>query len=179
MSNYLAMRGFFILLKNYTHQPYLYRPHIWAAFSWVVILTLFGRILTDIGPWYFNLQQPSIKPPDYAFGIVWTTIFLLSGLAFVKAWEASSQKKERQQLVFLFVINGLLNMLWSFLFFRMHRPDWSLIAALFLWASVGLIMVTCYPYSRLAAGLMLPYLAWVSFAIALNDGIVDLNSPFN
>ena len=81
-------------------------------------------------------------------------------------------------MIGLFALNGFLNLLWSLLFFRLHRPDWSLIEVAALWLSiVGLIIFTAR-HSRFAGILLTPYLIWVSLASVLNFEIVRLNGPF-
>ena len=81
-------------------------------------------------------------------------------------------------VIALFVANGLLNIVWSPLFFRSQRPDWALIEVPFLWLSILVPMVVLWPISRAASLLLLPYLLWVSFAAFLNLTIVRLNRPF-
>jgi len=84
---------------------------------------------------------------------------------------------EREWIIGLFAINGTLNVVWSALFFRLHRPDWALIEVVFLWLSVLVPMIVFSRYAKLASWL-LPYLVWVSFAAFLNWEIVRLNGPF-
>ena len=78
----------------------------------------------------------------------------------------------------LFALNGFLNLLWSLLYFRLRRPDWALIEVGLLWLSVLLLIVVLGRYSRTAAWLLVPYLAWITVAGALNWGTVQLNRPF-
>jgi tryptophan-rich sensory protein len=80
--------------------------------------------------------------------------------------------------VALFGVNALLNVLWSELFFVWQRPDWALAEVVVLWLSIILLIVTLAPISRRASWLLVPYLAWVSFAGALNLAVVQLNAPF-
>lgn len=141
-------------------------------------VALLGALMTDLGPWYRGLQQPSWKPPDWAFGPAWTVIYALTALAGVRAWRAAPGRAQRETLLALFAINAFLNVLWSLLFFRLRRPDWALIEVVLLWLSVLALVVAAGRWSRAAAGLLLPYLAWVSFAGALNWANVRLNGPF-
>jgi tryptophan-rich sensory protein len=83
------------------------------------------------------------------------------------------------RLNILFWVNGLLNILWSVLYFRLQRPDWSLYESVFLWLSVLAILLTIRKISPKYSLYMLPYLIWVSIAIALNWDTVQLNGPFN
>lgn len=137
-----------------------------------------GGALTDLGPWYANLQQPSWKPPDWAFGPAWTTIFLLCAAAGTISWVAASSAAQRRTILLAFAINAFLNVLWSALFFHLHRPDWSLWEVGALWLSVLSLVIVCGRLSRLAGALLLPYLAWVAYASTINYGVVQLNGPF-
>lgn len=137
-----------------------------------------GATITDLGPWYASLRQPDWAPPDPAYGLAWTLIFALVALAAVFAWQAPRQASAAWSIVGLFALNGFLNLLWSFLFFRAQRPDWAVIEVVFLWFSILAMIVVCARYSRVAAWLLVPYLLWVSFAGVLNWEIVRLNGPF-
>ena len=137
-----------------------------------------GGLATDIGPWYLNLKQPSWKPPDILFGPAWTVIYALAAVSAVKAWERVANKAWRQWLIGLFGLNGVLNLLWSFLFFRLQRPDWALLEVGALWLSVAGLMLFVGRRSPVSAALLLPYLAWVAFAACLNRTVVALNAPF-
>ena len=146
---------------------------ITLAVGWGLIIAFVGMALTVIGDWYFALNKPSWKPPDWAFGPVWTTIFILSGIAFYQVWVHAPEY--RFWLVVAFAINGGLNILWNVLFFTWRRPDWALIETGFLWASIAAMMVVAglaVPWTTL---LLLPYIVWVSIAWALNWKIVQLN----
>ncbi len=150
---------------------------------WVAALAAFGvasvgALMTDLGPWYRSLIQPSFQPPDWAFGPAWTTIFALAAIAGVTAWRQAPDRASREWLLVLFAMNGFLNVFWSLLYFRLHRPDWALYEVGFLWLSVLLLIVVLGRYSRRAAWLLVPYLAWVAFAAALNFESVRLNGPF-
>ncbi len=146
--------------------------------AWAVVVSGTGGALTHIGPWYRNLVKPGFQPPDWLFGPAWTLIFALCVVAGVGAWRAAPDARLRTQLLVLFALNGALNVLWSLLFFHLQRPDWALVQIGFLWLSILLLIVMpgrYYPRIRL---LLLPYLAWVSFASALNAAVVALNGPF-
>jgi len=141
-------------------------------------VALIGALMTDIGSWYQGLQKPPWQPPDIWFGPAWTLIFALTAMAGVLAWWGSDSKQDRQNLLIWLSLNAFLNLTWSLLFFRMHRPDWALSEVVLLWLSIVVLMVVCWRRSRLAGWLLLPYLAWVSFASVLNLEIVRLNGPF-
>jgi benzodiazapine receptor len=142
-----------------------------------IVVAVAGFLLTDIGPWYRALVKPSWQPPDWLFGPVWTTIFLLAAISAAMAWNGAPSGT-RVMIAALFVLNGLLNMLWSLLFFHLKRPDWALWEVPVLWLSVLVLIIAVLPWSRLAAWLLVPYLLWVAFAAYLNWTIVKLNAPF-
>jgi translocator protein len=153
------------------------RPVVLAALAAAVVAGL-GALMTDLGPWYQALAQPAWKPPDWAFGPAWTLIFALVAASGAQAWRAAPGQAQREWLLALFALNGFLNVLWSLLYFRLHRPDWALMEVGVLWLSVLLLMVVIWRYSRGASLLLLPYLAWIAFAGALNAATVRLNGPF-
>ncbi len=137
-----------------------------------------GGQLTEIGPWYKSLRNPSWKPPDWAFGPIWTVILVMAAIAAALAWQAAPSTKARSWIAAVLAINCALNILWSALFFKMRRPDWALAEVIFLWLSIlSLILVLGY-YSRTAGLLFIPYILWVSTAAILNYRIVQLNRPF-
>ena len=137
-----------------------------------------GGALTDLGPWYQALKQPDWKPPDAAFGVIWSTIFTLGAFSGWLAWRKAPLLRERLVVLAVFLINLCLNVLWSWLFFVQHRPDWSLVELYFLWASTVAMIVVSWRHSRLAAVLLVPYLAWVTTAGFLNQANIQLNGPF-
>jgi benzodiazapine receptor len=153
-------------------------PVLIAGLAAVCVAAL-GGLMTDIGPWYRGLQQPSFKPPDAWFGPVWTLLFILAAGAGAVGWKQAPDRASRYGLVGLFALNAGLNTLWSVFFFKLHRPDWALIEVGFLWLSIAALIWTMKSYSRLASALLLPYLVWVSFAIAINYVTVQLNGPFS
>ena len=148
-----------------------------AALATAFIAAL-GATITQLGPWYFSLAQPEWAPPAMAFGPAWTLIFALSAMSAVTAWIAVPDRESADGLLGLYAFNGSLNLLWSFVFFRLQRPDIAAIEVWFLWASVALLIVKCWRHSRTAAFLLVPYLVWVAFAGVLNIAVVVRNGPF-
>ena len=135
--------------------------------------------MTDLGPWYQALNKPVWEPPDWLFGPAWTLIFSLTALAGVVAWRAAPDRSSGEWLIVLFAVNGILNILWSALFFRLRRPDWALVEVAFLWLSIVVLIIVTARYGRTASWLLVPYLAWVSFAAVLTLAVVELNSPLS
>lgn len=149
-----------------------------AALATICVLGA-GGALTEIGPWYFSLRSPSWRPPNWAFGPVWSTIGILTCASAVIIWRASPTDWDKTVILGLFALNAVLNILWSLFFFKLRRPDWALIEVIFLWLSILSLILAFYPRAPLAAALLLPYLLWVSIASVLNRAIVRLNGPFD
>ena len=149
-----------------------------AAAGAAVTVALIGMTVTDLGPWYQSLQKPAWQPPDWLFGPVWTLIFALAALSAVIGWRSTTGPARREWMVVLFAVNGFLNILWSLLFFRLHRPDWALAEVGLLWLSIAALMIFLGRFAKPAAWLLAPYLVWVSFAAVLNATVVKLNAPF-
>lgn len=147
-----------------------------AAFA--IITALVGSTITVLDEWYYSLEQPAWAPSDYMFGIIWTAIFALIALAAVVAWRSVRSRRDSEIVVGLFALNGFLNILWSFLFFRMQRPDLAFYELLVLWLSIAALIWFCGRFSKGAALLLLPYLAWVTTAGILNWQVIQLNGPF-
>lgn len=149
-------------------------PIAFAAL-WALILLIGGGLLTSIGRWYHDLAKPRWQPPDWLFGPAWTVILGLAAWAFYLGWHGADDDGSRRLLVVLYLINGACHFLWSPLFFTIKRPDWALIEVPFLWLSVVALCVVLRDWSVVASWMIVPYLAWVSFAAILNWQIVKLN----
>jgi len=149
-----------------------------VAIAAALAVALIGGLATDIGSWYRQLTKPSWQPPDWLFGPVWTTIYALVVVAGVRAWRLAGGSVQREWLIVLLASNGFVNVLWSLLFFRLQRPDWALMEVGVLWSSVLALTIVVWRRDPLGGVLLLPYLAWVSFASFLNLTIVGLNAPF-
>jgi tryptophan-rich sensory protein len=159
------------------NRPVLRRPVLIAAGA-ATLVAMGGALATDLGPWYSALVLPPWKPPDWAFGPVWTLIFTLCAITGVRAWDAAKTSVQRTRVLWLFAVNGVLNVLWSLLFFASHRPDWGLWEVGPLWLSVLALIVGLRPIVRSAVALLLPYLIWVAVAAAMNLQIVITNPRF-
>ena len=143
-----------------------------------IVVAIAGAVLTEIGPWYDGLKKPAWKPPDWAFGPVWTTIFVLTVIATALAWDAAGPGGPRPLLFWALAINAILNIAWSGIFFKMRRPDWALREVVLLWFSILSLILVMGSVSFTAGLLLVPYLLWVSTASFLNLRIVQLNGPF-
>lgn len=143
-----------------------------VAAAAATLVALAGGLATRLGPWYRNLNKPSWQPPDWLFGPAWTLIFACSAAAGVLAWQPPGHGS---LIILMFGINGVLNVLWSVLFFTLRRPDWALLEVGLLWLSVLAMVLAFRHFAPPASVLLLPYLAWVAFAAVLNLAIVRLN----
>ena len=146
------------------------------AFLLAILVGGIGGAATEIGPWYNSLIKPAWQPPDWAFGPIWTLIYITTGIAGVRAWRLGDEQQQRYFLGAL-LLNCGLNLLWSLLFFKMQRPDLALIEVVALWLSILPLILLPLRYSPRSSLLMLPYLSWVSVAAYLNLTIVRLNPP--
>lgn len=128
----------------------------------------------SVDDWYQHLDKPPFNPPDWVFAPVWTTLYLLMGLAAWRVWR-HRQSPGRRPALLLFTTQLCLNLLWSCLFFGLTAVGAALVEIIVLW---GAIVATAIRFGRieaLAGWLMVPYVAWVSFAVALNGAIWWLN----
>ena len=134
-----------------------------------------GSLFTSpsISTWYATIAKPSFNPPNWIFGPVWTTLFLLMGISLFIVWNEKSKLKKKAITVFGIQLG--LNTLWSILFFGLHSPLTAFIEIIFLWAAILLTIIYFYKISKPAAYLLIPYILWVSFAAVLNISIVFLN----
>lgn len=135
--------------------------------------TLVG-LMTDRGPWYDALDKPALNPPAAVFAPVWTVLYVLIGLAGCVAWQATSGR-HRVLAIGLWAGQLVLNLAWSPLFFGLERAGLALAELIVLDVAIATTVVVFTRSSRLAAALLLPYLAWSLFATYLNAGIVALN----
>jgi tryptophan-rich sensory protein len=156
--------------------------HDWTptfiAAAGVTVLGVAGMMLTPLDSWYYNLRKPAWQPPDWLFGPAWTIIFILEAASAVIGWQSIRTWSGGALLISAYVANGLLNMLWSLLFFKLRRPDWALYEVGFLWLSIVVMMEILSHEAGLAWIFLVPYLLWVSFASLLTATIVRLNAPF-
>jgi benzodiazapine receptor len=129
--------------------------------------------ISSVQSWYLTINRPSWNPPSWLFGPVWTLLYILMGIACFLIWKSDSAYKK--QLLTLYFAQLVLNALWSPAFFGMQSPLLGLFVIIPLWGSILICILQFRKVSKLASGLMVPYLLWVSFATALNAAIWWLN----
>jgi tryptophan-rich sensory protein len=134
--------------------------------------SLFTR--PEIEGWYRALQRPEWNPPDWLFAPVWTSLYILMGVACYLIWIKAPSAQRRDAMV-LYFVQLALNFTWSFLFFRMHQPGSAFAEIILLWLCILLTIFAFARLNRLAAWLLVPYISWVSFAAILNYTIWQLN----
>lgn len=139
--------------------------------------------------WHPMLNKPSFNPPAWIFGPVWTTLYLMMGIALFLIW--NSDKKHgfltglisrffhkdsgKETAIKLFMVQLVLNALWSVIFFGMQQPGFAFLEILFLFTFIALTFLSFWKQNKAAGLLMLPYLYWVGFATVLNFAIWQLN----
>ncbi len=127
-----------------------------------------------IPQWYASLNRPSFNPPNWVFGPVWTTLYILMGISLFLIWKQNASK-ERNRAILFFSIQLLLNFAWSFIFFYFKMIGFALIEIIVLWISIVYMLFLFYKIKPVAAYLNIPYLLWVSFATILTAGYYLLN----
>jgi benzodiazapine receptor len=125
--------------------------------------------------WYAGLNKPFFNPPNWIFGPVWTTLYILMGISLYLVWINPPAKKNPHRAEMLFGIQLFLNILWSVIFFGLKNPLAAFLEIILLWVAILLTWQKFKEISRKAAWLLVPYIAWVSFAGILNLAIVILN----
>jgi translocator protein len=143
--------------------------------GWVALSLMAGVIGSQFEPgaWYAQLDKPSWNPPSSVFGPVWTVLYVLMGVAAWLVWDGRGSAA--RGALALFVVQLIFNATWSWLFFGLQSPGLALMGIAVLWVLIVLTTVVFWRVKTLAGALLLPYLAWVTFATALNYEIWRLN----
>ncbi len=136
-----------------------------------------GSVFTfsEITGWYAKLSKPFFNPPNWIFGPVWTTLYILMGVSFYLVWIKKPKKNLFEKTSKIFGIQLALNALWSITFFGLHQIPLALIIIVLLYASIVAMVYYFKKTSKTAAKLQIPYLAWIAFAMLLNASILLLN----
>lgn len=128
----------------------------------------------SVGTWYQTLAKPSFNPPDWVFGPVWTALYALMALAAALAWRHGTGMGRRSAIIW-FLAQLALNLAWSCIFFGLQQIGLALVCLTLLWIAVLGTLVHFWTIRTWAGLLLLPYLAWISFAGLLNFLIWRLN----
>ncbi len=126
-----------------------------------------------IASWYATLPKPAWTPPAWVFGPVWSALYTLMAVAAWLVWNQRGVLRALLPLA-LFASQLVLNVLWSYLFFGLHRVGAAAVDIVFLWVAILLTLLAFGRVRPLAGWLLLPYLLWVTYAATLNFGIVVL-----
>ena len=147
-----------------------------VLFSFIAanVLAASSGALFKPGDWYETLKKPAWRPPNWLFAPAWSVLYLLNAFAGARLYEAATPDVLPMVLT-LYGVSLALNAAWSGLFFGAKRPDWAFIELIFLWASILAQIVVFARIDETAAWLIVPYLAWVSFAGILNLAMWRLN----
>lgn len=165
--------------ENTTSYPRTGRPALIALIvSLVICFVVAGAgglvTATSVGGWYQELNRPPFNPPDWLFPPVWNLLFLMMAIAAWRVWRSAEWARVRVPLG-LFFFQLAFNLAWSVLFFGFQEIGLAMADLVILW---GFIAATAWQFDRfdrIAAALMIPYLAWVSFAGVLNGYILAAN----
>lgn len=131
--------------------------------------------IAEIKGWYTTLVKPSFNPPNYIFGPVWTSLYILIGIAFYLIWKSTLPTIKKKKAILFFIIQLVANFFWSILFFNQHQIGWALIDIIVLWISILFTIFFFAKINTTSAWLLVPYISWVSFALLLNYSIWVLN----
>lgn len=127
------------------------------------------------GEWYGTLAKPSWNPPSWVFGPVWTLLYIMMAVAAWLVWRERGAAAGVTAALTMFVLQLVLNAAWSWLFFGRHTISGALLDIVALWLGIVVTIVLFWRVRPLAGALLLPYVAWVSFAAFLNYTLWQLN----
>lgn len=143
----------------------------------VMVLGAAGGIVTadSIPEWYAKLAKPPGTPPNAVFGPVWSVLYLMIGISLARVWHLVPAGPDKRRALIRFAIQMILNLIWTPLFFGAHLVSVALAVIVALWVMILLTILAFKPLDRIAAWLLVPYLAWVSYATYLNAGFLVSN----
>jgi tryptophan-rich sensory protein len=128
-----------------------------------------------VDTWYPTLAKPSFNPPAWVFGPTWTVLYILMGVALFLVWRQGPSAQGVRFALTVFAVQLVLNALWSIIFFGMQSPAWAFVEIILLWLAILATLWAFWRVTPAAGWLLVPYLAWVSFATVLNGSIWVLN----
>ncbi|MBL0144388.1 MAG: tryptophan-rich sensory protein [Chitinophagaceae bacterium] len=131
---------------------------------------------SGVSGWYAVANKPSFNPPNWIFAPVWTTLYVLMGIALYLVWKSTNTTfAVKQNAIILFVVQLTLNFFWSIIFFKLQLTGWALVEIIAMWLAILVTILWFGKISSIAAWLLVPYICWVSFATVLNYSIWRLN----
>ena len=148
---------------------------ILASFAAAGIGSLFT--FKAIPNWYAGLKKPPFTPPNWAFGPIWTTLYILMAISVFLVWQKGTGINGELLAFVLFWIQLAFNALWSIIFFGMKSKGGGAITIIVLWLLILATIITSFRVSEWAGILLIPYIVWVSIASYLNIGVWVLNKP--
>jgi tryptophan-rich sensory protein len=128
-----------------------------------------------LGNWYANINKPAFSPPNWVFGPVWTTLYIMMGISAYLIWRKGLDSKLVRVALVCFIVQLILNAIWTPLFFGLRSPLAGLIDIVLLLSAIDLTVILFLRISKPAALLLVPYVLWVLFATILNASIYLLN----
>jgi translocator protein len=143
---------------------------------WLILVLAAGYFGSQFEPgqWYENLVKPSWTPPSWVFGPVWIIMYILMAIAVWLVWKEHGLRGAPWAIGF-FVMQLVLNAMWSWIFFGLEAPGWAFAEIVALWGAILTTMLLFFCKNVTAGWLIVPYLAWVTFAAILNATIWLLN----
>jgi tryptophan-rich sensory protein len=153
------------------HLSYIIIPII------IILVSFIGARFTSrsVETWYRAIRKPSWTPPGAVIGAVWTVLYILAALSALIMWNLPSGVSVPATVAVLFSLNAAVNVLWSYVFFYLHKMGPAIWVCLFLDLTIVLLVQFIAPASALAAWLLVPYAAWVTFASYLNYRVWAMN----
>ena len=130
---------------------------------------------SGVNGWYAVANKPWFNPPNWIFAPVWTTLYVLMGVALFLVWKSDAPRGIKQTAITLFAVQLILNFFWSFIFFKLQQPGWAFTEIILMWVMILLTILWFGKISSTASWLLVPYICWVSFASVLNYSIWKLN----
>jgi benzodiazapine receptor len=138
-----------------------------------VVGVLFTR--QSIPEWYAFINKPAFNPPNWVFAPVWTILYTMMGVAVFLVWRKGLNNPEVRGALLIFILQLVLNSLWSIVFFGNQSIVGGMVVIVLLWLVILWTMIRFFTVSKFAGALLVPYIAWVSFALILNVALVVLN----
>ena len=131
--------------------------------------------MDSVSTWYADLSKPSFNPPDWSFGVVWPILYVMMGISVFLIWNKGMGSKQAKVALGMFVFQLALNGLWTPIFFGLRMMGLALTEIILLWIAILMTIIAFWRISKAATYLLIPYILWVSFAIALNASLWHLN----